>query len=394
MLDTIMTLHGVNLLGRLGENEHRRMLFPISECTEMYPGAAYALIYHPPGATEGYPVATTSHDERYLYWIVTNSDLAAEGSGLCELIVLVDSVVAKSDIYKTKVLYALDGAGTPPPPWEGWQAEFARIKGEAEDAAEAAEDSATAALGSAQTAADASGAAVSARDAAQGYATAADNRARDAAGSATQAGQSAEAAQGSADAAGQSAEAAAGSAEGAAASGQAAAVARVGAVLAQGRAEDAQAGAEAARNTAEDYRDEVVGAAEGIAQQATAAQILETARQELAALQALIEVNRSVRWYDELPEEGVEGYVYITPDGVFHYHAGEYTQVSGGGDLNGFSLSLDGEDRVVLAYVNPEDETDIDEAVFPTGTTGAAILDELQNINAALRMMIPGATEG
>ena len=216
MIDILMSPYAINLLGRLGENEHRRMLFNIAEYAEMYPGAAYALIYHPPGATEGYPVAATSHDERYLYWTVTNTDLAAEGSGLCELIVLVDSVVAKSDIYETRVLNALDGAGTPPPPWEGWQAEFARIKGEAEDAAEAAEDSATAALGSAQTATDASGAAVSARDAAQGYASDADGHARDAAGSAT-------AAQGSADAAEQSATHAAGSASGAANSASAAA---------------------------------------------------------------------------------------------------------------------------------------------------------------------------
>lgn len=140
---------------------------------------------------------------------------------------------------------------------------------------------------------------------------------------------------------------------------------------------------------AKGYRDELVGELNGVAQEDTAQTLLTETRGIATGLQTLIEVQRSIRWYDELPAVGTDGYVYITSDGIYYYDNGEYTQVSGGGDLNGFSLSKDASDRVVLTYTNPDDETDTDSAVMATATTGDAIADELKTINASLKTMIP-----
>ena len=71
--------------------------------------------------------------------VVSDTDLSREGVGRCELIMLVGGVVAKSAIYMTRVLPALDGSGEAPEPWESWQVEFAALKDEAVAAADDAE---------------------------------------------------------------------------------------------------------------------------------------------------------------------------------------------------------------------------------------------------------------
>lgn len=139
MIDVIMIVQRVNTLGRLGENEHRRMLIDIRDYLRMYPNATFALLYRAPNSATAYPVARTSTDEQYLYWTVTSADLAAEGHGQCELVVSSGGVIAKSVIYMTQVLTALDGSGDAPEPWEDWQNVFAEMKSDAEAAAEQAE---------------------------------------------------------------------------------------------------------------------------------------------------------------------------------------------------------------------------------------------------------------
>lgn len=127
------------VLGRLGENEHRQVLFDITEYLQEYPDATFTLLYMLPGASAAYPVVNTTIDDKYLYWTVTNSDLSVEGLGKCELIVMSGDMVAKSVIYLAKVYPALDGSGPASDPWESWLSRFEAIKDEAEAAAQAAQ---------------------------------------------------------------------------------------------------------------------------------------------------------------------------------------------------------------------------------------------------------------
>ena len=102
----------VNCLGRLGENERLRLAFDISEDQREFPGASFALLNKGPGDAAAYPCAAVEIDGGTLFWMITSAELHAEGRGQCELIITVGGVVAKSVIYDTQVLTALDGGGT------------------------------------------------------------------------------------------------------------------------------------------------------------------------------------------------------------------------------------------------------------------------------------------
>ena len=139
LIDVVMNPNAVNSIGRLGENEHRRMLFDITEYQAMYPDAVYNLLNRLPGTDTAYPVATTEIVGGNLAWTVTSADVTTEGHGQCELVVLNGNVVAKSVVYLTKVLEALDGSGEAPEPWDEWQTVFAELKADAVAAAQDAE---------------------------------------------------------------------------------------------------------------------------------------------------------------------------------------------------------------------------------------------------------------
>lgn len=151
------------------------------------------------------------------------------------------------------------------------------------------------------------------------------------------------------------------------------------------------AASEASAQEAAEVVEQVMG---DVAQETTAQEMLTNTQEITTLLRQLAAVQGRIGYYDELPEEGEEGYTYITPEGTYHYENGEYVQLAGGGSgsLNGFSLSLDASNRVVLGYVNPEDETDTAEAIMPTDSAGAEIVEQLKAINASLYSMIP--TEG
>ena len=155
---------------------------------------------------------------------------------------------------------------------------------------------------------------------------------------------------------------------------------------------DVSSGSPYYEDNAKYYKEATEEMVEGIAQENTAEQVLSAAQGTLAALQQLVNLQAMVRYYDELPDEGTEGYTYITPDGTYHYHNGEYIQLSGSGDLNGFSLRLDEGGRVVLDYVNPEDDTDTGTATLPSDGVGLEIVTQLREINASL-YRLAGNTE-
>ena len=133
------------VLGRLGENDHTCVVFDksVQELLAQYPNATIGLYNLPARSDQSYPVAATQRVGDTLEWTVQSAELAEEGRGQCELVAVENGTIAKSIIYNTSVSHALTGNGTAPNPWEEWMAEFIRLKGEAEAAAEDAEEAAS-----------------------------------------------------------------------------------------------------------------------------------------------------------------------------------------------------------------------------------------------------------
>lgn len=133
------------VLGRLGENDHTCVVFAksVQELLKQYPNATIGLYYRPARSDQSYPVAATQRVGDTLEWTVQSAELAEEGRGQCELVARENGTIAKSIIFITSVSPALTGSATPPTPWEEWMAEFIRLKGEAEAAAEDAEEAAS-----------------------------------------------------------------------------------------------------------------------------------------------------------------------------------------------------------------------------------------------------------
>ena len=128
-------------LGRVGENERQRVAFDVSALLAELPGAAFTIINQGPGDAAAYPCPGVSLEDGTLYWPITSAELQQTGRGRCELIVTVGDVVAKSIIYGTEILEALDGSGEAPEPWDGWLTEFAGMVAEAQEAAADAAES-------------------------------------------------------------------------------------------------------------------------------------------------------------------------------------------------------------------------------------------------------------
>ena len=134
-----MNTSGINVLGRLGENDYTQAQFDVYAWLSEYPDGQITLLNQRCGDTDAYPVAGVSVSGSTVLWVVSDTDLSRGGVGRCELILLANGAVAKSAIYMTKVLPALDGSGEAPEPWESWQTEFAALKDEAVAAADDAE---------------------------------------------------------------------------------------------------------------------------------------------------------------------------------------------------------------------------------------------------------------
>lgn len=130
-----------NRLGRQGENERMRLEFDISAMQQELPGAVFVLFNRGPVDDASYPCPTVTVKGSSLYWVITSAELRAKGRGKAELIATVNGVVAKSVIYYTEILEALDGSGEVPAPWEDWQTEFAGMVADAQEAASEAAES-------------------------------------------------------------------------------------------------------------------------------------------------------------------------------------------------------------------------------------------------------------
>ena len=125
-------------LGRLGENKARVIPFDVSDIRSEFPGASFIVLNKRPNDTDSYPVSNQNVrlDGNVLLWTVVSGDVAQEGYGRCEVRASVDDVVVKTKIWATRIDHALDGAGTPPEPWQGW---IDQVKEDADRAEAAAE---------------------------------------------------------------------------------------------------------------------------------------------------------------------------------------------------------------------------------------------------------------
>ena len=166
-------------IGRLGENIYTLVQFDISEYLAQYPNATAILLNMRPGDTSAYPVANIATDEQYLYWTVADNDLTVKGMGYCELVIMDGEMVAKSIIYPTQIMDALDGSGEEPADWDTWLSQFeslvAQANSSAVEAAGSASDAADSASDASASARDASGYADDAASAATGAETAAES---------------------------------------------------------------------------------------------------------------------------------------------------------------------------------------------------------------------------
>lgn len=129
-------------LGRLGENDYTVVRFDVSAWITEIPGAVIGLYNQRPGDADAYPIAAIAVEDGVATWTVTSAELTQTGEGRCELVAIAGEVVAKSAIFRTMVFDALDGSGEAPEPWEEWQQQFIILKGEAEQAADRAEEAA------------------------------------------------------------------------------------------------------------------------------------------------------------------------------------------------------------------------------------------------------------
>lgn len=114
---------GWNEIGRLGENEHRVIQFPESrEMFDRYPEAEVTVLHQRPKDLAAYPVdpAYVRITDGIVEWTVQSGDLAQIGKGRCELVFKQNGIIAKTLIYPTRILPALDESEDPPEPWEGW----------------------------------------------------------------------------------------------------------------------------------------------------------------------------------------------------------------------------------------------------------------------------------
>ena len=155
-------------LGRVGENNSRRIVFDVSWLSD-FPGADLILYNRRVMDEDAYPVFPDQMEiiDGKLYWTVTSADVAAEGSGKCQVAAYLNGAIVKSEIYHTVCLAALDKNQEPPAPWVSWQRELVALAQNAVDASSAAQASEQAAETAGESAAgDADLAEESARNAA------------------------------------------------------------------------------------------------------------------------------------------------------------------------------------------------------------------------------------
>lgn len=131
------------LIGRRGENEAQKWAFDISSFISEYGDGIAVLLAKRSEDTVAYPCPSVERDGNNVVWTVTNVDTLYSGDGKVEIFWYVDSVLAKSVVFKTWVADDIGVASeAPPDPYETFLDEMIRLAAETQVNAEAAEESA------------------------------------------------------------------------------------------------------------------------------------------------------------------------------------------------------------------------------------------------------------
>lgn len=120
VLDITANANALTTIGKVGENQYKRILFPIANWLALYPGATCELVHRRATDGGGYPVLNITTDANYLYWTVESGDCAVAGIGAAEVVIKSGDSIAKSVIYPTQVLPSVVDTEVPPTPWEDY----------------------------------------------------------------------------------------------------------------------------------------------------------------------------------------------------------------------------------------------------------------------------------
>lgn len=103
-------------LGQVGDNNATTIQFPIAEIVSAYgDGGSWTLLNQRPNDEEAYEVPSThlAVVDGYLHWTVSAYDTAESGSGQCQLMYSVASVVKMSRKWRTVTKSSLVSGGSP-----------------------------------------------------------------------------------------------------------------------------------------------------------------------------------------------------------------------------------------------------------------------------------------
>lgn len=133
-------------IGRKGENNVNKVIFPVYGWAELYGDGAFSVIHQRCTDNDPYPVVTTTTD-KFVEWVITSTDVDVVGKGKCELR-YIDSngMRVKSVVYETITRDSLgNNSLEPPEPWETWVDNVVDAGTNALEAADAAQGYAEAA---------------------------------------------------------------------------------------------------------------------------------------------------------------------------------------------------------------------------------------------------------
>lgn len=106
-------------IGRLGENESTVIIFDVKDYEQLFGVGVFELLHQRKGDVQPYP-CVIQHVNDTVRWVVKDADVSVQGYGRCELIYVVNDVIAKSEIFTTVTGEALLGGTEPPEPYEDW----------------------------------------------------------------------------------------------------------------------------------------------------------------------------------------------------------------------------------------------------------------------------------
>jgi len=124
-------------IGRQGERDARQVVFDLSWLITNF-GDGTAALMHQRSKDDLPYQATTTQDGETLTWTVSDIDTAYTGYGKAEIRWTVEDALAKTIIYKTRVMESITGDTVIPDPYQSWYDQMVETVGEeAEQRAEA-----------------------------------------------------------------------------------------------------------------------------------------------------------------------------------------------------------------------------------------------------------------